>query len=132
MTKSAKRFLIVDDDPLNNFLSKMVLKMSFGEVEVKDFLIPELALEYIETEFEHNQHQEIVILFLDINMPTLTGWDFLDKFKVFTEPLKNQFTIYMLSSSIDPADIQRAQLNPLVKDFIEKPLSRDILAKIFS
>ncbi len=131
MTKSAKRILIVDDDPHNNLLSKVVLRKSLGEVEIRDFVVPEEALEYIETEFTRNQVLEKITLFLDINMPTLTGWEFLDKFKAFTEPVKNQFNIYMLSSSVDPADVQRAKLNPLVIDFIEKPLNKSILAKIF-
>lgn len=130
MTKSTKRFLIVDDDASTNFLSKMALRKSLGEVDVKDFVVPENALEYIATEFK-NKQEEKTTLFLDINMPTLTGWEFLDKFKTFTEPIKNQFIIYILSSSIDPADIQRAKLNPLVTDFIEKPLNKAILIKLF-
>ena len=132
MTNSAKRFLLVDDDPLTNLLSEMVLKKSLGEVEVKKFVVPETALEYIEAEFESKQLEEKTILFLDINMPTLTGWEFLDKYNAFKEPIKNQLNIYILSSSIDPADIQRAKLNPLVIDFIEKPLNNAILTKIFN
>ena len=131
MTNSAKRFLIVDDDPLNNIVSKMVLKKSFGEVVVKDFIIPELALEHIETEFEHKQFEEKTTLLLDINMPSITGWEFLDIFKTFAEPVKNQFNIYILSSSVDIIDIQRAKQNPLVIDFIEKPLKKDVLIKMF-
>ena len=131
MEKLIKRFLIVDDDPQNNSLSKMALKKSLGEVEVKDFIIPEVALEYIKTEFEHKPHAEKTTLFLDINMPTLTGWEFLEKFETFAEPIKNQFNIYMLSSSVDPSDIQRAKLNPLVKDFIEKPLNKALLTRMF-
>jgi CheY-like chemotaxis protein len=130
LTTSAKRFLIIDDDPLSNLLSKKVLEL-FGEVEIIDFVVPELALEFILNEFEHQPSEEKTTLFLDINMPTLTGWEFLDKFKTFAEPIKNQFNIYMLSSSIDPADIERSKLNPLVIDFIEKPLNKVILTEIF-
>ncbi len=131
MTQSAKRFLLVDDDPLNNTISKMVLKISLGEVEVKDFVMPELALEYIETEFEEKQVEEKTTLLLDINMPTLTGWEFLDKFETFKEPIKNQFDIYILSSSIDPADIQLSKQNPLLIGFIEKPLNKAVIEQMF-
>ncbi len=130
MTPSAKRFLLVDDDPLTNFLSKKILGQIFGEVEIKDFVNPELALEYIETEFENKQSEEKVTLFLDINMPNLTGWEFLEKFETFKDSIKNQFNIYMLSSSVDSADIKRSKLNPLVIDFIEKPLNKSIVTKI--
>jgi len=132
MTKSIKRFLLVDDDPLNNYLSKVVLEMSLGAVEIKDFVNPELALNYIEHEFEYKPLEEKTILFLDINMPTLSGWEFLDKFNKLEEAIKNQFSIYMLSSSIDPSDIQRVKLNPYLIDFIEKPLDKTIIAEMFS
>ncbi len=131
MTKSVKRFLIVDDDSATNFLSKMALRKLLGEIDVKDFVMPETALDYIATHFEH-LHDEKTTLFLDINMPTLTGWEFLDKFQTFKEPIKNQFNIYILSSSIDPADIERAKHNPLVTDFIEKPLNKAVLTKLFN
>ncbi|WP_147406867.1 hypothetical protein [Flavobacterium sp. 102] len=47
------------------------------------------------------------------------------------KPIKEQFSIYMLSSSIDPADINRAQINPLIVDLIEKPLNKVTATKIF-
>jgi CheY-like chemotaxis protein len=131
MITSTPKFLLVDDDPLNNFLSKIALKKYLGNIEVKDFVVPEEALEYIETEFVNKSIEEKTTLFLDINMPTLTGWEFLDKFKNFSEPLQKKFNIYILSSSIDPSDIERAKLNPFVIDFIENPLDKAILTKIF-
>jgi len=131
MTKTAKRFILVDDDPLNNFLSKLAIQKTLGNVEVNDFSIPELALEYIETEFKDNQMEEKTTLFLDINMPTLTGWEFLDKLDTFIESIKNQLTIYILSSTVNPSDYERATTNPLVIDIIEKPLNKTVLIKIF-
>jgi response regulator RpfG family c-di-GMP phosphodiesterase len=131
MEKRSKKILIVDDDPQNNSLSMMVLRKALGEVDIKDFIIPENALKYIESEFLEKQCDEAVTLFLDINMPTLTGWEFLEIFDTFNDSIKKQFNIFMLSSTIDPADIQRALDNPLVKDFIEKPLSRSVLERLF-
>lgn len=131
MTSTVKRFILVDDDSFSNLLSKKVIERNLAEVKVTDFDIPEVALEYIETEFEHKPFEEKTTLFLDLNMPTLTGWEFLDKFESFAEPIKNQFDIYILSSSINPADIQRAKRNPLVKDFIEKPITNVFLKRTF-
>ncbi|MCM4162676.1 MULTISPECIES: response regulator [unclassified Arenibacter] len=132
MTNLYKLFILVDDDPLSNLLLKKVIEKNLEGAEVKDFNIPEIALDYIETDLEHHPFEEKITLFLDINMPTLTGWEFLEKFETFKKPIKNQFNIYILSSSIDPADIQCAQLNPLVLDFIEKPINKDFLIKTFS
>lgn len=131
MTHLKPRFLLVDDDPLNNTLSKAYLLRTFGNVEIKEFLIPEDALAHMEQDFTNNQSEEIITLFLDLNMPTLSGWEFLEKFNDFDEALKKQYHIYMLSSSVDPSDIKRAKLNPLVLDFIEKPLNKEIITKMF-
>jgi len=127
-----KKIVIVDDDPQNNSISKMALKKVLGEVEVTEFIIPERGLEYIEINFPQKLVIDRVTLFLDLNMPTMTGWEFLEKFKSFAEPVKMQFDIYILSSSINPKDIERAKGNPDVVDFIEKPLNRASLLKIFS
>ena len=126
-----KLFILVDDDPLNNLLLKKTIEKNCEGSNVKDFIEPELALLYIENEFEEKYSESKIILFLDINMPTLTGWDFLEEFEKFPAVVKNQFKIYILSSSIDPADIKRAKQNPLVIDFIEKPINKNFLLKIF-
>lgn len=128
--KTVKQFLIVDDDRQNNFLTEMALKKSFEAVEVTVFMNPELALEHIENKFQEVNEEKVTII-LDINMPSMTGWEFIEKFNAFDKAIKEQFGIYMLSSSIDPVDISRAKTNPLVLDFIEKPLNKIIVKKIF-
>jgi len=64
-------------------------------------------------------------------MPTMTGWEFLEEFDKLSENIKMQFQIFMLSSSVDPSDIERATSNPLVTDFIEKPLNKEALERMF-
>src|SRR5690606_27327183 len=114
MTKPVRRFILIDDDALTNLLSKKIILKNINNVEVKDFIDPELALEHIEAEFRPNKSEGETIIFLDINMPILTGWEFLDKFDRFSPSVKSQFIIYMLSSSVYPADVQRAKLNPSI------------------
>jgi response regulator RpfG family c-di-GMP phosphodiesterase len=132
MTEAKKRFLIIDDDPQNNILSKMALKKTLGDVHINEFIVPEDGLEFIESEPSHDPPDGKTTLFLDINMPTMTGWEFLEKFKTFNGYTKEQYNIYILSSSVDPSDINHAQANPLVVDFIEKPLTTATILKIFS
>lgn len=131
MIHITNRFLLVDDDPLNNLISKMVLKKSMDAPEVIAFTIPENGLEYIQSEFASGHADEKTTLLLDINMPSMTGWEFLEKFDNFPYELKEQFNIYILSSSIDPADIQCAKQNSLIIDFIEKPLDNTKLINMF-
>lgn len=131
MTQITKQFLLVDDDPVNNYLTKMILKKSFEEVHVNDFTIPEDALEFIKSGPSHNPPDGKTTLFLDINMPSISGWEFLEALELFEASIKEQYNIYILSSSVDPKDINRAKENQLVLDFIEKPLNKTKLVKIF-
>lgn len=71
-------------------------------------------------------------LFLDINMPTMSGWEFLEAFERFDALIKEQYNIYILSSSVNIGDINAAKANPLVIGFLEKPLNQGMLAKIFN
>lgn len=130
MTAAQRRFLIVDDDPQNNILSKMALRKSLGEVQVTDFIIPERGLEYIQSEFTIAKSEKTILL-LDLNMPTMSGWEFLEKFETLEDQIKNQFDIYILSSSVDPREIEKARENPLVINFIEKPLGKKMLLEMF-
>ncbi len=133
MAQIKKRFLLVDDDPLNNSLTKMILKKSFDAVHINIFTDPEDGLEFMKSEPIHNPPEADgkTTLFLDINMPTLSGWEYLEAFELFDASIKEQYDIYILSSSVDPKDIKRAKKNPLVIDFIEKPLKKATLLKMF-
>ncbi|MGV8814712.1 MAG: response regulator [Gelidibacter sp.] len=131
MTETPKRFLIIDDDPLNNFITKTVLIKLFGEIHINNFTIPEDGLDYITSKPEWNPSYGKTIIFLDINMPTLSGWEFLEIFEHFEATVKEQYIIYVLSSSVNHSDIQCAKAHHLVIGYIEKPLNRIKLDKIF-
>ena len=131
MKSTEKRFILIDDDPVNNLFSLMVLKKSLKNIEFVTFKHPEKGLEYIETEFDFKNRVEQTILFLDINMPTMTGWEFLEKFETFPKSIKNQFKIYILSCTVDHLDIERAKSNRLVAGFLEKPLKKILLTEMF-
>ncbi len=132
MTQIPKRFLLVDDNPITNMLTKMVLKKSLGEVHVNDFISPEDGLEFMKPEPIYNPPDGKTILFLDINMPTMSGWEYLEEFELFDASIKEQYNIFILSSSINLNDINLAKANPLIVDFIEKPLKNATLLKMFS
>ncbi|MDF2158543.1 response regulator [Algoriphagus sp. CAU 1675] len=110
---------LVDDDPINNLINKRLLsKLDISEL-ILEFLEGALALEKIA---EVPKEQKIMI-FLDINMPVLNGWEFLDTYlKLFPD---RSDKIVILSSSIDFQDRQRAREYELVSGFLEKPLTLD-------
>jgi two-component SAPR family response regulator len=123
------RFMIVDDDPLNNSLCKFVIRSVSPDVELIDFTFPEKALEFILLNAPTHELYSTIML-LDINMPVINGWDFLKAFDAFDEGIRKHFTIYILSSSIDWNDKERAKSNPYVRDYLIKPLNSDSVTGI--
>lgn len=92
-----------------------------AQAKVVTFTAPELALEKIAKGFGDFTQQVQTILFLDINMPTMTGWEFLDVFHNFNPKIKERFLIYILSSSVEDFE-NKAEKYPMVSGFLSKPI----------
>lgn len=126
-----KRFLLVDDDSINNLIITHLLKTSVSsEIEIISFTEPARGIEFI-ADYKFNKEKIPTVLFLDLNMPLITGWDFLEHINKMDKKIANQFTIYILSSSVDNRDIERARAIPIVSDYLIKPLTADILSNLF-
>jgi len=122
---TALKYVVVDDDAFNNVIARMVIEDALGEVEINEFTKPEEGLLFIQQNIKSPS-----ILFLDINMPTLSGWEFLERYEKFSEELKTQISIYMVSSSLDRRDKDKAKANKYVKGFISKPLEFETIISI--
>lgn len=122
-------FIIIDDDPSNNTISRIIIKRSIGQAEVLAYTNPEEGFLFISNEFPSTGNT--AILLLDINMPVMTGWDFLERFATLDSTLKERIKIYMVSSSLDERDKQRALANTHVSDYITKPLTLESMKRIF-
>jgi two-component SAPR family response regulator len=127
--KMDKNFIVVDDDSVNNLICRKVIKNVFPEAEVLAFTNPEKTLLYIKSNYAYS-FGKTTILLLDINMPILSGWDFLEEFEGFDPNIKEQLKIYMLSSSTDQLDKDRANENKNVYGYIEKPLTKEIIEEL--
>ena len=119
-------FILIDDDLLNNMVCKMTIRNANKDIEVVSHNFPENGLAYILDTFLKDNAPKGILL-LDINMPILSGWEVLDKLNSHFEKIKNNLSIYMLSSSIDHSDKANANNHPLVSGFIEKPLSTNAI-----
>ncbi len=117
----AIRFIIIDNDPVNNLLCTLTIRDVLDKAEIQTFNFPIKGFEYLAEKYVNTTN--LTVLLLDINMPIWTGWDFLDNFEKLDDEIKRQIKIYILSSSIDANDKQRASGNKNVVDYIEKPLS---------
>lgn len=121
--------LIIDDDQVNNFLfSKMVQAVGISE-KAEAVTSAQQGLVLLEEKIASGEPLPQVI-FLDINMPLMDGWEFLERYKEMPLSIRQQINLYMLSSSIYPEDISKAKSHEEVVDYITKPLTREILQKI--
>ena len=124
--EAPSRFIVVDDDPLNNLVCKHIILKSDKDASVTLFTDPEKALETI-GKFTDIMDQNEITLFLDINMPVISGWEFLEEFANLEEQIQKQISIYILSSSIDDGDLERAASSAIVKGYYQKPLSLETI-----
>ncbi|QRR01368.1 response regulator [Dyadobacter sandarakinus] len=126
------QFILVDDDPINNMLSKYIISNVAPDAGIQLFTDPVQALAAIEQRFDDPAARVETVLFLDINMPTMSGWEFLEQLAVFPGRLIAHISIFILSSSIDPKDVSNAESHPLVQGYFSKPLSKDIVRKVIA
>jgi len=119
------KYILVDDDSFNNMICRMIIEDTLGEVEINEFTEPEEGLSFIQENIKSP-----AILFLDINMPTLTGWEFLVLYDKFSEEVKRHISVYILSSSLDWRDMDKAKANKYVKGFLSKPLEAETVISI--
>jgi len=136
MTINAKAvsILLVDDDEINNFISVKLIRKTLLNTEIKTCLNGKLAIDLL-TDIQDSSPDEMPdFILLDINMPTMNGWEFLDEYIRLGLDPDGKVKIYIISSSVFNNDINKAKSYPLVKDFISKPLSvdkiRDLLGLI--
>lgn len=130
MINQTPQFLLIDDDAVNNFITRTIIKKSFGDGEITEFTQPELAFQFLKDYHWEEPTNGETILLLDINMPIMTGWDFLEKFNELPREQIQRFKIYILTSSISPIDLELANQNPHVIDLIQKPFSKSKLLKL--
>ena len=114
--------VLIDDDPISTFVTEKLILRNVNE--------PCQFFKYESAEKALNEIYSIKAnyLFLDLNMPEMTGWDFLDIFK----PENIGPEVYILSSSVDERDITKADSYSIVKKYLSKPLIKSYIKTIFN
>lgn len=113
------RFLLIDDNVIDQIITKQLLKKALN---VYDITVVNSGKEGIQWLQDNRNHFEELVMLLDIKMPEMDGFEFLLLYDVLSEELKSKTHIFMLSSTLDPHDINRAKSNKYVKSLLSKPL----------
>ena len=123
--------LLVDDDEINNFISIKLIKKALLNTEIMACLNGKFAIDQL-VELQRQDINKLPdYILLDINMPIMNGWEFLDEYKRLNIDPLGKTKIYIISSSVFSNDINKARSYPLVKDFISKPLNVDKIIELF-
>ena len=130
------KILCVDDDHITLMLCKKVIEKASFAKEIITLQNGEEALNYFK-ELNHNIINKIEVdypklVFLDLNMPIMDGWELLDSYREnkFQDTFSTNFIV--LSSTIDPLDYNKSKTYPFVIDFIAKPITKEILESLKS
>ena len=125
-----RRVVLIDDDQVSNFVCESIIKGERFADEVYSFEWASDALEYLKRTSETDSDNFPDLIFLDINMPGMDGWAFIQEYRKLPEEITQKCSLFMLSSAVDRKDIICAKSHEEVKDFFSKPLSPEILAII--
>ena len=124
-----KRVCLIDDDHIFVYGAKRLMREFDFFDDLSVFNNGQDALDHFETQSQSPETLPSVI-FLDLNMPVMNGWEFLEAFLNLPGITTHGITIYIMSSSVDPRDLEKIQAHPYIKNYILKPLTTEDLENL--
>lgn len=120
---------IVDDDPIHQQIAKIMIERQAISNHIRVFSDAQDVLDYLRTNADNPEALPDLIL-LDLNMPVMDGWEFLEEYAGFCAQLPKNIRIFVLTSSIDEKDKERVSGYSFVTGYLTKPLSKEIIAHL--
>jgi len=116
-----KNILLIDDDPIFVYLMRRIINSTSYTCEINEFTDGELAMNYLNGICDKNELLPDLI-FLDLSMPVMDGWEFLKEYSRLRPAIKKDITLFIVSSSISPKEVERAKTFRAVNDFFDQTI----------
>ncbi len=130
MRPKLNKILLIDDSDADNFIHQRVIRKADVAQNIIVRNNGQDALDYLTAEDENGNYPVPELIFLDINMPAMNGWEFLEHYDKLEPEKKAGIIVCMLTTSVAEADKQKAGELPMVEIFLHKPLTQEVLATI--
>lgn len=129
MSEKALNIILVDDNDIDIVVNSKLLRLANLTEEIQSFTNGPEAIDHIATSAEVLK-EKLNVLLLDIQMPQVDGFETLQRFEQLDDDLRGAFKVFMLSSSIDRSDIEKAEQNKEIVKVLEKPLDVYLLKRL--
>ncbi len=129
MSQKLNCIVLIDDDEPTNFLHKLIIDRHECTEQVEVFQDAREALRFLSEKRDGSYLQPDLIL-LDINMPDMNGWEFLEAYSKLSDEQRGHIVVMMLTTSLNPDDKERADSMEGVTGFLSKPLTKKLLQEI--
>ena len=117
--------MLIDDDEPTNFLSRLLIEEARCAEHIQVADSGRMALDFLSS-----GHNSPDLIFLDINMPAMNGWEFLEKYRQLDKGKQGKIVIIMLTTSLNPDDKVKAAKIPEISGFENKPLSSELIDRV--
>jgi CheY-like chemotaxis protein len=136
MTESDKKYaiMLIDDNEIDNLINQKMIESANVVKNIYTHTGARSAIEFLRNAEKLEEYSDKIlpdIILLDIDMPLMDGFQFLDEFEKLKESTKAKCGVVMLTSSINPQDVNKSKKYKYVRKYINKPLSQENINKIF-
>lgn len=129
MATQLNTIVLIDDDEATNFIHRRIIKLSGCTEKIVVFQDAKKALSYLKTS-ENGSFPAPDLIFLDINMPGMNGWEFMQVYAELPEEQRGKVVVMMLTTSLNPDDRMKAESIADITGFLSKPLTKEVLMGI--